>query len=72
MAGLDNITHTTTQQANLDKRWRTGEAKCWEEDVAIEHNGHENHATAAASAAPAAGKGKGQPKIYIIEPKEKK
>ena len=80
LAGLTipHIYPHNAKQASLEKRWRTGEAKCWEEDVPIEHNGNgDNHATGSApAAAGAAVKGKGkdekQPKIYIIEPKNKK
>lgn len=75
----------TPLQANLDMRWRTGDAKCWEEDVPIEPNGDSGKAAATTIAAPpapprAAATGgpvvikspKEKPKIYIIEPKEKK
>lgn len=73
-------------QANLDKRWRTGDPKCWEEDVPIEPSaggsggGKGSAAAAGTGAAGAPGGGAGgkkaggeaAPKIYIIEPKEKK
>ncbi len=67
-------------QASLDERWRTGDARCWEDggDAPVEPPSRSSTGTAPAGGGGGGeeqGKGKGKGKattIYIIEPKEKK
>lgn len=66
-------------QANLDRRWRTGDPKCWEEDVPADPNDGGAAPAASATAPPSPPPAEGAaavkekaPKIYIIEPQDKK